>query len=77
MTSKAGFSWGVRVAGTGSAVPEKVLTNADLAEMMDTSDEWIRRAARGYRNVGSALRARSPRSPFSVIRSSVHSMMPE
>ena len=42
MTSKAGFSWGVRVAGTGSAVPEKVLTNADLAEMMDTSDEWIR-----------------------------------
>ena len=32
---------GVRLAGTGSAVPEKVLSNADLEEMMDTSDEWI------------------------------------
>ena len=27
--------------GTGSAVPEKVLTNADLEKMVDTSDEWI------------------------------------
>ncbi|MDP7070999.1 MAG: beta-ketoacyl-ACP synthase III [Phycisphaerales bacterium] len=33
---------GVRIAGCGSAVPEKRLTNADLAAMMDTSDEWIR-----------------------------------
>ncbi len=27
--------------GTGSYVPEKVLTNDDLARMVDTSDEWI------------------------------------
>ena len=27
--------------GTGSAVPEKVLSNADLSELVDTSDEWI------------------------------------
>src|SRR5216117_1716137 len=27
--------------GTGSYVPEKVLTNADLSRMVDTSDEWI------------------------------------
>jgi 3-oxoacyl-[acyl-carrier-protein] synthase-3 len=27
--------------GTGSAVPERVLTNDDLAGMVDTSDEWI------------------------------------
>lgn len=33
---------GVRLAGCGSAVPEKRLTNDDLAGMMDTSDEWIR-----------------------------------
>jgi 3-oxoacyl-[acyl-carrier-protein] synthase-3 len=33
---------GVRIAGCGSCVPEKRLTNADLAGMMDTSDEWIR-----------------------------------
>ena len=32
---------GVRIAGTGSFVPEGVLTNDDLARMVDTSDEWI------------------------------------
>ena len=30
-----------RIAGTGSYLPEKVLTNGDLAKMVDTSDEWI------------------------------------
>ena len=30
-----------RIAGTGSYLPEKVLTNADLAQMVDTDDEWI------------------------------------
>lgn len=29
------------VAGTGSYLPEKVLTNADLEKMVETSDEWI------------------------------------
>jgi 3-oxoacyl-[acyl-carrier-protein] synthase III len=31
----------VSIIGTGSYVPEKVLTNADLTRMVDTSDEWI------------------------------------
>ncbi len=30
-----------RIIGTGSSVPSKVLTNADLESMVDTSDEWI------------------------------------
>ena len=30
-----------RLAGTGSYLPEKVLTNQDLERMVDTSDEWI------------------------------------
>jgi len=30
-----------RITGTGSYVPEKVLTNLDLEKMVDTSDEWI------------------------------------
>ena len=30
-----------RVIGTGSAVPEKRLTNFDLEKMVDTTDEWI------------------------------------
>ncbi len=29
------------ISGTGSYVPEKVLTNNDLSEFLDTSDEWI------------------------------------
>jgi 3-oxoacyl-[acyl-carrier-protein] synthase III len=31
-----------RIVGTGAYLPEKVLTNADLEKMMDTTDEWIR-----------------------------------
>jgi 3-oxoacyl-[acyl-carrier-protein] synthase-3 len=30
-----------RIAGTGSYLPEKVLTNHDLEKMVDTSDQWI------------------------------------
>ncbi len=29
------------ILGTGSAVPSKVVTNDDLAKIVDTSDEWI------------------------------------
>ncbi len=32
---------GSRVLGTGSALPRRVVTNAELAERVDTSDEWI------------------------------------
>ena len=39
MTSAA--ECGVRIIGSGSAVPEGILTNADLEKTMDTSDEWI------------------------------------
>jgi 3-oxoacyl-[acyl-carrier-protein] synthase III len=30
-----------RIAGTGGYLPERVLTNADLARMVDTTDDWI------------------------------------
>jgi 3-oxoacyl-[acyl-carrier-protein] synthase III len=30
-----------RIVGTGSYLPPKVLTNADLEKLVDTSDEWI------------------------------------
>ena len=30
-----------RIIGTGRAVPPKVLTNADICKMVDTSDSWI------------------------------------
>lgn len=31
-----------RIIGTGRYLPEKVVTNADLEKMLDTTDEWIR-----------------------------------
>jgi 3-oxoacyl-[acyl-carrier-protein] synthase-3 len=31
----------VSIVGTGSYVPERILTNAELSRMVDTSDEWI------------------------------------
>jgi len=30
-----------RISGTGSYLPQKILTNADLEKMVDTTDEWI------------------------------------
>jgi 3-oxoacyl-[acyl-carrier-protein] synthase-3 len=32
---------GIRIRGTGSALPRQVVTNDDLAGIVDTSDEWI------------------------------------
>ncbi len=32
---------GVAIAGSGMAVPDRILTNADLEKIVDTSDEWI------------------------------------
>src|SRR3954463_8654023 len=29
------------ISGTGSYLPEKILTNSDLEKMVETSDEWI------------------------------------
>lgn len=32
----------IRISGTGSALPDKILTNTELEKMVDTSDAWIR-----------------------------------
>ena len=31
----------IKILGTGYYVPEKVVTNDDLAKMVETNDEWI------------------------------------
>jgi 3-oxoacyl-[acyl-carrier-protein] synthase-3 len=33
---------GIAITGWGAALPEKIVTNDDLAQTMDTNDEWIR-----------------------------------
>ena len=46
---------GARITGWGTALPEKVITNDDLAKTMDTSDEWIReRTGIHRRHVGGS-----------------------
>ena len=32
---------GIKIKGTGRGVPSKVVTNADMAKIVETSDEWI------------------------------------
>ena len=39
--SEANQLQGCAITGVGSYVPERVLTNADLEKIVDTSDEWI------------------------------------
>ena len=35
------YRMNAHIIGTGSFLPEKVVTNFDLAERMETNDEWI------------------------------------
>jgi 3-oxoacyl-[acyl-carrier-protein] synthase-3 len=35
------MSMGIRITGVGAYVPERTVTNAELARKVDTSDEWI------------------------------------
>ncbi|MBU0638257.1 MAG: ketoacyl-ACP synthase III [Planctomycetes bacterium] len=35
------LAWGVEIAGTGLGIPDRVVTNDDLAQRLDTSDDWI------------------------------------
>ena len=55
------------VSGTGSALPAKIVTNADLAAQLDTTDEWIvqrtgirqRHIACGFEETTSVLATRA------------------
>jgi len=52
--------YNAKISGTGHFVPEKILTNFDLAKMVDTSDEWIRtRTGMSVRHVASKDEAAS------------------
>ena len=46
---------GIRIIGTGSYVPDQILTNRDLERMVETSDAWIReRTGIGSRRITKA-----------------------
>ena len=51
---------GIKIIATGRYVPERVLTNADLEKMVETSDEWIRtRTGIETRHIADASQATS------------------
>ena len=61
-----------RIVGTGSYLPEKVLTNADLAGKMETSDEWIQ-ARTGIRERHIAAEGQSSSDlAFEASRAALH-----
>ncbi|MCM1056015.1 MAG: ketoacyl-ACP synthase III [Firmicutes bacterium] len=44
----------IKIIGTGSALPEKNVTNEDLAQLVETSDQWIReRTGIGSRHIST------------------------
>jgi len=50
----------VKIIGTGSALPEKEVSNNDLAKLVDTSDEWIReRTGIAFRHISTGETAAS------------------
>ncbi|MDD3803838.1 MAG: ketoacyl-ACP synthase III [bacterium] len=50
----------IKIIGTGSFLPEKVLTNFDLEKMVDTTDEWImKRSGIRERHIASENQATS------------------
>lgn len=45
---------GTKILGTGSHVPQRIVTNEDLSRILDTSDEWIRtRTGIGERRIAT------------------------
>ena len=59
----------VAMVATGSYLPEKILTNADLAKMVDTSDEWITtRTGVHERHIAAAGQATSDMAAQAALR---------
>jgi 3-oxoacyl-[acyl-carrier-protein] synthase III len=42
MNERNGAATGARIVGTGRYLPDRVMTNAEVETLVDTSDEWIR-----------------------------------
>ena len=56
MIGRAATGRPVTITGLGTYVPERVVTNDELSEIVDTSDEWIRDADRDPASAGSPPR---------------------
>ena len=65
-----------RIAGTGSYLPEKVLTNSDLAKLVETSDEWIAsRTGIRERHVAAEGETTGDLAYHAAVRETIHSSL--
>ena len=64
-----------RIMGTGSYLPDRVLTNRELSQSLDTSDDWIRSRSGMFTStssmksslaffISSIIKTRTPASGF-------------
>ena len=60
----------IRITGTGSALPGRIVTNKELEQMVETSDEWIRAVSYTHLEYGALAAAGVMELPdlFRIIR---------
>lgn len=62
-----------KIIGTGGYLPEKILTNADLEKIVETSDEWIReRTGIAQRHIAAAHQTTSDLAEQAALRAIEH-----
>ena len=62
-----------RIAGTGGYLPAQIVTNADLAQRIDTDDEWVRtRTGICQRHIAAPGEQTSDLALVAAQRSEVH-----
>ena len=60
---------GIRITGCGIAVPDKIVTNDDLAATLDTSDAWIvERTGIRQRHVGGTTSGLAAEAGLAAIK---------
>jgi len=60
---------GVRISGIGVHVPQRILTNDDISQFLDTSDDWIRsRTGIRERRIATAAEAPSDLGVLAAVR---------
>jgi 3-oxoacyl-[acyl-carrier-protein] synthase III len=58
-----------RIAGTGSYLPDRILTNADLEKLVETTDEWIRsRTGISQRHIAAETQTTTDLAEFAARR---------
>ena len=61
-----------RIAGTGGYLPAQIVTNADLAQRIDTNDEWVRTRTGICQRLGCLGRGDVAGHDLDAVRQALH-----